>query len=67
MNPPETDMVNEVIEKEDDKEQNDAVVTIATPNQQCILTIKAVPLPGELGKLLFIIHFFRFGYSECSL
>ena len=52
MNPPETDMVNEVIEKEDDKEQNDAVVTIATPNQQCILTIRAVPLPGDLGKLL---------------
>ena len=52
MIPPETDMVNEVIEREDDKEQNDKVVAIATPNQQCLLTLKAVPLPGELGKLL---------------
>jgi len=50
--PPDTDMVNEAIEKEDDKEENDAVITISTPNHQCTLTLRAVPLPGELGKLL---------------
>jgi len=50
--PPDTDMVNEAIEKEEDKEENDAVIMIATPNHQCTLTLRAVPLPGKLAKLL---------------
>ena len=50
--PPDTDMVNEAIEKEDEKEEKDAVITIATPNHQCTLTLRAVPLPGKLAKLL---------------
>jgi len=49
VHPPEIDMVNETIEKE--KEENDEI-EIETPNKQFKMTIKAVPLPSLLARLL---------------
>lgn len=49
--PPDMDMVNEAIEKGDNKEGS-GMVTIETPNKQCRLVVKAVSLPGELARLL---------------
>jgi len=51
--PPDMDMVNEAIEKTAGEEEESLdEVTLETPNKQCKLTIKALPLPADLGKLL---------------
>ena len=49
--PPDTDMVNEVIEQEREEEESDTI-TLETPNKQCLLEVRAVPLPPALSKLL---------------
>eukprot|EP00092_Neocalanus_flemingeri_P025078 GFUD01027194.1.p1 GENE.GFUD01027194.1~~GFUD01027194.1.p1 ORF type:complete len:1021 (+),score=381.10 GFUD01027194.1:451-3513(+) len=47
--PPETDMVNEVIQEEKPEEE---LVVMETPNKQCMVKIRAVPLPAKLARLL---------------
>jgi len=48
--PPETDMVNEAILKEEDS--NEELIALETPNKQCFIKIRAVPLPSEVANLL---------------
>merc|ERR1719357_1581422 len=48
--PPETDMVNEAILKEEGS--NEELITLETPNKQCVIKIRAVPLPSEVANLL---------------
>jgi len=50
--PPDTDRVNEVIEKVVDKESAEESVELQTPNKQSKIKIKAIPLPAEVTKLL---------------
>ena len=50
--PPDTDRVNEVIEKVLDKESAEESVELQTPNKQSKIKIKAIPLPAEVTKLL---------------
>ena len=50
--PPEIDMVNEVIQRVVNDEEVEAPVESQTPNKQSSIRIKAVPLPGEIIKLL---------------
>jgi len=47
--PPETDMVNEAIQEE---KQEEELVIMETPNKQCLVKIRAVPLPSKLSRLL---------------
>eukprot|EP00090_Calanus_glacialis_P001947 TRINITY_DN11454_c0_g1_i1.p1 TRINITY_DN11454_c0_g1~~TRINITY_DN11454_c0_g1_i1.p1 ORF type:complete len:1029 (+),score=406.18 TRINITY_DN11454_c0_g1_i1:471-3557(+) len=47
--PPETDMVNEAIQE--GKEEEDLIV-METPNKQCLIKIRAVPLPPKLTLML---------------
>jgi len=48
--PPETDMVNEAIQEEE--MEKDDVIEMETPNKQCLIKIRAVPLPSQAAKLL---------------
>ena len=48
--PPETDMVNEAI-REEEKEEED-LIEMETPNKQCVIKIRAVPLPSKAANLL---------------
>jgi len=48
--PPETDMVNEAIQEED--MEKDDLIEMETPNKQCLIKIRAVPLPSQAAKLL---------------
>ena len=48
--PPETDMVNEAI-REEEKEEED-LIEMETPNKQCVIKIRAVPLPSQAANLL---------------
>jgi len=47
--PPETDMVNEAIQEEKVEEE---LVVMETPNKQCLVKVRAVPLPTSLARLL---------------
>jgi len=50
--PPEIDMVNEAIEKVVDTEDSDSAVDMQTSNKQSRISIKAIPLPQDVIKLL---------------
>ena len=51
--PPEMDMVNEAITKDDNNtEKTEAVVESQTPNKQSSIRIRAIPLPEEITTLL---------------
>ena len=50
--PPDTDMVNEAIEKAADKENTEESVEQQTPNKQSRIKIRAIPLPAEVTNLL---------------
>ena len=50
--PPDTDRVNEAIEKVGESESVEERVELQTANKQSSITIKAVPLPAEVTKLL---------------
>ena len=51
--PPEIDMVNEAITKDDNNtEKTEAVVESQTPNKQSSIRIRAIPLPEEITTLL---------------
>jgi len=48
--PPEIDMVNEAIQEAGNEDQD--LIEIETPNKQCLIKIRAVPLPLKLASLL---------------
>ncbi len=51
--PPETDMVNEeYIKPENEEGDKDKTVFVQTPNKQCSLAIKALPMPEAAVKIL---------------
>ena len=50
--PPDTDRVNEAIEKVGETESVEESVELQTANKQSNITIKAVPLPAEVVRLL---------------
>ena len=50
--PPDTDRVNEAIEKVGETESAEERVELQSPNKQSRITIKAVPLPAEVTRLL---------------
>lgn len=59
--PPKTDMVNETIEEKnqikkqsdmDDSIGPDGLITIQTPNKRSIISLRALPLPERITKLL---------------
>lgn len=53
--PPKVDMVNENIETQNhsqEKQSNNPVVEMLTPNKSCIIKIKAIPLPDIVSKFL---------------
>jgi len=48
---PETDMVNEAVEGEENEEREESV-ELETPNKQSMFRIRAVPLPTQVSKLI---------------
>jgi ribosome assembly protein 1 len=59
--PPQTDMVNEAIEAENnriaaDSTDSSGVAVLETPNKQCRFSVRAVPLPREFTRLLENSH-----------